>query len=77
MDYLRRIWQTWKRFGRFVGDLIGRVVLTVFYFTIFVPFGTAMRLFSDPLRLKSSHHTSFWINRDTRDRAVEDARRQF
>jgi len=77
MHYLRQAWHLWKRLGRFIGDVIGPVVLTVFYFTIFVPLGTAMRWFSDPLRLKSSHHTSFWINRDTRDRTLEDARRQF
>jgi hypothetical protein len=77
MHYLRRAWNLWKRLGRFIGDLTGRAVLTVFYFTIFVPFGIAMRGFSDPLRLKHSHCTSFWITQDTQNQMLEDAGREF
>lgn len=77
MHYLRRAWHLWKRFGRLIGDLIARVVLTVFYFTIFAPFGIAMRWFSDPLRLKPSHYTTFWMSREARDRTLEDAHKGF
>lgn len=76
METLRKAWETWKRVGRVIGDFIGRVVLIVFYFTIFVPFGLGVRLLSDPLRLKrvSSSH---WRSRETTDITLEDARRQF
>ena len=30
----REAWRLWKRFGHAVGDLVGRVAMTVFYFTI-------------------------------------------
>jgi hypothetical protein len=74
MDLLRNIWEAWKRFGQVIGDFIGRVVLTVFYFTIFMPFGLGVRLFSDPLAIKAGHPNG-WVERSTKDRTLEDARR--
>ena len=44
MEALRKFWHAWKRFGQFMGDLIGRLVLTVFYFTLFMPFGLGVRV---------------------------------
>ncbi len=76
MQRLRRLWAAWKRLGQFIGDCVARVILTVFYFTVFMPFGIGVRLCADPLRLKltSAPH---WLPRTTTDRTLEDARRQF
>jgi len=76
MNLLRRIWRAWKRLGQAINDFVARVVLTVFYFTIFAPFALGARLFSDPLDVKSRAHASGWVERETHDRALEDARRQ-
>lgn len=73
---LKRFWEGWKRFGHWMGDMIARVVLTVFYFTIFMPFGLGVRLFSDPLMIKS-RPADLWLARSTRDKTIEDTRRQF
>jgi len=57
------LWQAWKRLGRAIGDLIGRLVLTVFYFTIFAPFGLGMRA----LRRRDSQASAWsghWIRRE-------------
>lgn len=58
---LRRFWNTWKRFGRWMGDQVARVVLTLFYFTIALPFGLGVRLGLDPLGRKSA---PAWIHKD-------------
>ena len=76
METLRKVWEAWKHAGQVIGDFIGRVILTVFYFTIFVPFGLGVRLLSDPLRLKRAM-SSYWLSRGTTDLTLEDARRQF
>jgi len=76
MHTLRQAWHAWQRLGRFIGDLIGRATMTVFYFTVFVPFAAITRWRSDPLRLKPVPKQSYWIERETRDRALTDARRQ-
>jgi hypothetical protein len=76
MEILGKIWETWKRFGQFIGDILARIVLTIFYFTIFVPFGLGVRLFSDPLMIKENHGPPFWLSRETGDRSLEEVRRQ-
>jgi hypothetical protein len=76
MDVLRKIWQAWKRIGKFMGDLIGRLVLTVFYFTLFVPFALGVRFFGDPLAMRTSGRPK-WLERKTNDLTLEDSRRLF
>ena len=74
MIVLRKFWAGWKRFGQFMGDVIGRLVLTIFYFTIFLPFGAGMRLFSDRLDIKR-HDKPSWRKRKTLDLTLNDSRR--
>jgi hypothetical protein len=76
MEALRKGWQAWKRIGQFMGDLIGRLVLTVFYFTLFMPFALGMRLFGDPLAIRPRNRAK-WLERITRDLTLEDSRRLF
>lgn len=76
METLRKVWQAWKRFGQFIGDLIGRVVLTVFYFTLFMPFALGVRLFGDPLAIRPLNRAK-WLERRTQDLTLEDSRRLF
>ena len=74
MSYLRTFWRLWKRLGEFMGNVVARVVLTLFYFTILAPFGLGVRLFGDPLEIRRQQ-PSGWLDRRTRDRKLEDARK--
>ena len=78
MEILRKLWQTWKRFGQFLGDILARVVLTLFYFTLFLPFGLGVTLFSDPLMTRKDVSRA-WLPRDNQDvePSLEEAGRQF
>lgn len=76
MDFLKKIWQGWQAFGRFLGNVIGRVILSVFYFTIMLPFSLGVTLFGDALKLKEKRQT-FWLNRQTPPISLEAVRRQF
>jgi hypothetical protein len=73
---LKKFWEGWKAFGQFLGNLLARIVLSIFYFTIFVPFGLGVRWFSDPLQIKTSSN-SFWRPRTTGDQSLEDIMRQY
>lgn len=75
LEPLRTGWKIWKRIGRFMGDVVGRVFLTLFYFTVFVPFALGLRLLGDPLGLRA--RGSAWLERTTRDLTVNDSRRLF
>ena len=76
MRVLRKLWEGWKAFGRFLGNLLARVVLSIFYFTIFAPFGLGVRWLSDPLQIKTRPNR-LWRPRSTRDQTVAEAGRQF
>jgi hypothetical protein len=67
-NVLTSIWRAWKRIGRAIGDLIGRLVLTVFYFTIFVPFAVGVRVF----RRGDSHGSASGGHWDTRELDSDD-----
>jgi hypothetical protein len=73
---LKKIWEGWKAFGQFLGNMLARVVLTIFYFTVFVPFGLGVKLFSDPLQIKMQPD-SFWRPRSTGDQTLTESLRQF
>ena len=77
MNPLRKLWHAWKRFGQFMGDFLARAVLTLFYFTVLVPFGLGVTLLSDPLRTRRSGSQPMWLSRQTGDQSLDDARRQF
>jgi len=49
---LKRAWQAWKALAKKIGNFQARVLLTIFYGILVFPFGLAVRLFSDPLRIK-------------------------
>jgi hypothetical protein len=76
MDKLNNLWQIWMKIARVIGDFIGRLVLTVFYFTIFLPFGLGVRLFGDPLDLRRNK-TAGWIERTTPEAKIDEAQRLF
>lgn len=76
MEGLRKFWHGWKKFGQFIGDFIGRLVLTIFYFTLFVPFALAVRFLMDPLALRVVGDSK-WVERKTTDLTLDDSRRLF
>ena len=77
MTILKRAWNTSKRFGQKIGDFLARVVLSVFYFTVFMPFALAVRLFQDPLRQRPENLKSYWEGKQSQTAGLDDARRGF
>jgi hypothetical protein len=75
MNILAQIWKKWRAFGRVIGDFVGRLVMTVFYFTIAAPFGLAVRLFSDPLMLRPGEPR--WEPREPGHPTLEEAGRSY
>jgi len=52
--FLSKIWAGWKRFAHILGRINTAIILFLFYYLIFAPFGMVMRLFGyDSLRKKS------------------------
>ena len=72
----KKLWAGWKRFGEIIGNFLARIVLTIFYFTVFVPFAIGVRLLSDPLKIKELP-AALWQPRSTGAPPQADALRQF
>jgi hypothetical protein len=74
MQTLKQIWSLWKRIGEAIGNVVGRLVLTVFYFTLLAPFGLGVRSWGDPLAIKPRHDIE-WARREVDSPNLDNARR--
>jgi hypothetical protein len=71
----QRAWRSWRRFGQWMGDRIARLLLTVLYFTVAVPFGLLVKLTQDPLDTRSA--APAWTARPQQDDSLDQAQRMF
>lgn len=73
-NLLKRLWEGWKPIGRKIGDFQARVLLTVLYAIVVLPFGLAVRVFGDPLRIRKP--PSRWLDHLDKQTDIEWAHRQ-
>jgi hypothetical protein len=77
MQMLKGLWERWKAFAQLVGNFQARLLLGLFYFLVLSPFALGVKLFSDPLAIKSRNRPG-WIPRGLERGGPADlARRQF
>ncbi|MEW6143988.1 MAG: hypothetical protein AB1598_03110 [Thermodesulfobacteriota bacterium] len=78
MSLPRRIWEGWKKIARKIGDFNARVILTIFYLVLLMPFAILVKLFTDPLEIKKNAKTG-WLQREEKPGVspMERAVRQF
>lgn len=74
LETLKKLWAVWKRLAHKIGDFQARVILTVIYALLVLPFGVAVRLFADPLRIK--RRPTAWLDHSQESAGLEFARRQ-
>lgn len=70
-------WNRWKIITQQIGDFNGRLLMTVFYFTILLFFGLRFTLLADPLRIKKPDFGPARQPRRPVGESLEAARRQF
>ncbi len=71
---LKRVWQAWTRLAHKIGNFQARVLLTVLYGVLVLPFGLIVRLFADPLRIKK--RPTRWIDHPDEPTDMAWAQRQ-
>jgi len=57
---VKRLWQAWLRFGQWLGEIFSWVWMPLFYLVVAMPFALGVKLFSDPLRLRTGRQKSYW-----------------
>lgn len=71
---LKRLWQAWKALGHKIANFQARVLLTIFYALLVLPFGLAARFFADPLRIKRL--PTQWLDHPNEAADMQWARKQ-
>jgi hypothetical protein len=51
-DEFKSVWKSWVRVAHRIGNFQARVLLTILYAVVLLPFGICVRLFADPLRTR-------------------------
>jgi hypothetical protein len=74
MRMIKRAWEGWKKIARKIGNFQARVILTIFYGVLLMPFGLAARFFSDPLRIKRPLQQ--WLDHPNEAHDLQWARKQ-
>jgi hypothetical protein len=69
-----KLWEGWKGFGHALGNFQARVLLTVIYYVLVLPFGLAVRVFADSMHMKKRPEK--WFDHPPLPNTVEEARRQ-
>ena len=70
-------WSRWKELSQKAADFQARILLTVFYFTLMMPFGVVFGIVKDPLRIKRRPSGTYWLDRKPSSESLADAQRQF
>ena len=70
-------WGRWRELSQKAADTQARILLTVFYFTVMLPFGVVFGLLKDPLHIKRRPQGTYWLERKPASETLADARRQF
>ncbi|HUI84755.1 MAG TPA: hypothetical protein VL240_11050 [Candidatus Binatia bacterium] len=71
---VKKLWEAWKKIARAIGNFNARVILTVLYYLVILPFGLAVRFFSDSLRTRK--RPPKWFDHPALPNTLEEARRQ-
>ncbi len=74
MSILRLAWQRFGIITRTFGDMQGRVIATLMYFSVVLPFGLLMQLSDHPF--KRAQVPPKWQPREPVGHRLEDAQRQ-
>jgi hypothetical protein len=75
--FFSTIWEYWKKVGEFIGNMVGRVFLMVFYISVVLPFGVGTRLLGDPLDIRRKQQASAWKNRTSPEPTIKAGYNQF
>ena len=77
LGLLRGLWAGWRRIAKKIGNFQARILMAIFYFTLFCPFALAVRWGSDPLALKGEKARGWLVANALEGSPLDRARKQF
>ncbi len=76
MKMLKTIWKKWVPIAHKIGNFQSRLLLTIFYFTLLLPFSLLVTLFSDRMRKKKPKN-SMWTDWVENYQTLEEGKSQY
>ena len=73
----KKLWLRWKAFSQKSGGFQTRIILSLFFFLAVAPFGLAVKIFRDPLRLREKNRPTYWVAKKETTDNLEQSRKQF
>lgn len=79
LNFLKSLYNLWRRLGKFLTRIIAWVVLFFFYFLVIGLFSIFIRLIlrRDFLNKRFADAPTFWIDREKIDMNLQNCRQQF
>ncbi len=71
---LKRLWEGWKKVAHAIGNFQARILLTLIYSILILPFGLLVRFFSDSLHTKKRPEK--WFDHPAIANDLNEAHRQ-
>jgi len=72
-----KLLQNCKNFSNRIGSFQSRIIISLFFFTFVSPFALALKIFSDPLKIKHQRRESHWLPKKEINADLDQFRRQF
>ncbi len=77
-EWLSPLNRAWTRFGELLGKVVSPIILSLIFFSIFVPMSLFFKLIGrDELKLRRVPSTSYWVEKKKRAHAAKSFTRQF
>jgi hypothetical protein len=77
-SWARRFHDLWMRLARALGYVSNRVILSLLFYGVFMPYGLVSRLAGrDPLNRRGAGRPSYWVRREKTRQAKEQFERLF
>lgn len=75
---LKRLYELWMKFARFIGFVNTRIILGIMYYTIFTAYSLVIKLLGkDLLDIRIREKSTYWHKKETKQFKKEDYLRQF
>jgi len=73
----KTLWEKWKEFSKRMGGFQSRMLLSFIFFILIAPFALIVKIFSDPLNLKTQKEKTHWQEKQPSSLSLDDHKRQF
>jgi hypothetical protein len=76
-NFFGKLWPSWKNFSKRMGSFQSQILLSLFFFLFISPFALAMKMLSDPLKIKEKSTKSYWLEKTEKKLDIDEFKRQF